>query len=343
MGLILDFFHSTHFLFLPVFLIASLFVLGRSAEVIVDIAVILSLKLKISRLIIGATIISLGTTLPEVVVSVLASFQGKGSIALGNAVGSIICDTALILGFAILIGKIPSTSSLVNKQGWFQLFAGFLLVFACVERWDLSYSLSSGGHLPQMFGFICLFLLILYLSFSIFSAKKYSTEGDAHIEFDEKLEEASSFSLSFYFIAACLLLAVSSEVLILSASEMALRLEIPQSIIAVTLVAFGTSVPELVTSVIAVKKGYGDIALGNIIGADILNVLLVAGISVAFTKGGFEVDPSFFSKSFPVMIMSLVVLRFGLIFSKDYLKKSVGVVLLLLYSVFTLLNLKEFF
>lgn len=343
MELILSFFHSSPAFVLLIIFILSLFVLGRSAELIVDIAVILSLKLSISRLIIGATVISLGTTLPEVVVSVLASLQGKGALALGNAVGSIICDTALILGVAVLIGKIPTTSSLVNKQGWLQFAFGLLLVVACVSHWSVSESISLGGHLSQNMGFVFLFLLVCYVSFSILSARGYSGKEEAHIELDEGLEKVSGFGLALRFIIACLFLASASEALILSASEMAQRLEVPQSMIAVTLVAFGTSVPELVTSIIAVRKGFGDIALGNVIGADILNVLLVAGASVALTPEGFQVDPSFFTKNFPVMMAALVVLRLGLSLSRNHLPKKVGAALVGLYVLFTFMNIKEFF
>ena len=145
------------------------------------------------------------------------------------------------------------------------------------------------------------------------------------------------------FLGAFVLLAISSEGLILSVSEMAVRIEVPQSVIAVTLVALGTSVPELVTSFIAVRKGFGEIALGNIIGADILNVLLVAGASVLFSSDGFFVDPIFFTRSFPVMILALFILRVGLSFSGRYLHKGVGLALVCLYAYFTGLNIQDFF
>jgi cation:H+ antiporter len=136
-------------------------------------------------------------------------------------------------------------------------------------------------------------------------------------------------------------LAFASEVMILSASEMADRLRVPESIIAVTIIALGTSLPELVTSLTAVRKGFGEIALGNIIGADILNVLLVAGASVAFAKDGFYVEKVFFTRSFPVMITSLCLLRLGLMLSKKYLRKWVGIVLFAFYCFFTYLNLQD--
>ena len=161
MDSILAFFHGVPFLVLAIFFIISIFILGRSAELIVDVAVILSLKLQIPRLIIGATVISLGTTLPEVCVSVLASVQGKGSMALGNAVGSIICDTALILGLVTVFGRIPIDKGLANKQGWMQFFFGILLVVGCLSGWSYTESATVGGILPQSFGLLSLSLLVV--------------------------------------------------------------------------------------------------------------------------------------------------------------------------------------
>ena len=159
MEFLISYFQQTHWFFLIFSFIAALLALGKSADVIVDAAVELSLKFNIPRLIIGATVLSLGTTLPEVCVSVLASIKGHGNIALGNAVGSIICDTALILGLAIIVGKIPIDRTLVNRQGWMQLAAGFYLVIASLKNWSWSESSLKGGHLPQTFGFSLPFTL----------------------------------------------------------------------------------------------------------------------------------------------------------------------------------------
>ena len=341
MEFLVSFFQTAHWVPLILFFIAGLAILGKSADIIVDVAVALSLKLKISRLIIGATVISLGTTLPEVCVSVLASLQGHGHIALGNSVGSIICDTALILGLAILIGRIPIDQNLVKRQGWIQLGAGFFLVFFCLKNWSWSLSANQGGHLPQVFGFISLILLAFYLFFSIYWAKQSKRKTDHSLDDHESGKKKPTNILLLKLGIFCLLLAFSSEILILSASEMAGRLNIPESIVAVTIIALGTSLPELVTSITAVRKGFGEIALGNIIGADILNVLLVAGASVAFSKEGFFVEKIFFTRTFPVMLISLVVLRVGLMLSKNYIHKSVGAALFLFYLFFTYLNISD--
>jgi cation:H+ antiporter len=126
-------------------------------------------------------------------------------------------------------------------------------------------------------------------------------------------------------------LAVSSQILVSSATEIAIRFELPQSVIAATLVAFGTSLPELVTAISAVRKGHGQLAVGNVIGADILNVLLVAGASAAVTPSGLLAGPHFFTRYFPAMLGVLIVFRLGIYLSKDKLQRPFGAVLLAIY------------
>ena len=120
--------------------------------------------------------------------------------------------------------------------------------------------------------------------------------------------------------------------------EGATRLQVPQSIIAATMVAFGTSLPELVTAVSAARRGHGELAVGNIIGADILNVLFVAGAAAAVTPAGLQADVHFFQVLFPMMLLVLVVLRVGIIGSGEYLKKSVGFVLLAAYAFYMIVS-----
>jgi cation:H+ antiporter len=138
------------------------------------------------------------------------------------------------------------------------------------------------------------------------------------------------------FLLAVTTVIVSSAVLIPAVRETATRVGVPESIIAATLVAFGTSLPELVTAVTAVLKGHGDLAVGNVIGADILNVLFVAGASAAVTRGGLTAPAHFFSILFPAMLLILVVFRLGIYFSGDKLKRPFGAVLLGTYIVVTI-------
>jgi cation:H+ antiporter len=313
----------------------SIAVLGKSADWLVEEAVTLSEKSGIPKVIIGATIVSLGTTVPEAAVSVLAAFEGDPDLALGNAVGSIICDTGLILGLACLISPLQLPPGVVNRQGWIQLAAGFLLVLMCIPWDDPASAWQSGGLLPQWGGWIFLGLLAVYLILSI----RWSRGKRAiHLEeLETHLDEPVAWGIAKLIVSIALVI-VSSHVLIPAVKIAAERLGIPQSIIAATLVAFGTSLPELVTAVTAARHGHGDLAVGNVVGADILNVLFVAGAAAAVTPAGLPAEPHFFQLLFPVMLAVLVVFRVGIIWSRDTLKFGFGLLLLAFYVAFLVLN-----
>ena len=131
---------------------------------------------------------------------------------------------------------------------------------------------------------------------------------------------------------------ISSRILIPAVTETAVRLHVPDSIIAATVVAFGTSLPELITCLTAVTKGHGELAIGNIIGADILNILFVAGSASAVTLGGLSAPPHFFQILFPAMLIILITFRIGITFSKDKLSRPFGFILLGNYATFTIMS-----
>jgi len=313
-------------------------VLGKSADWLVEEAVSLSEKSGIPKVIIGATIVSLGTTVPETAVSVLAAIDGHADLALGNAVGSIICDTGLILGIACLIAPLQLPPGVVNRQGWIQLSAGILMVLFCVP-WDHPASMfESGGVLPQWGGWLFLGLLALYISMSIRWSRG---EKAIHLEEVEAPEGESFFWSILKLTFSIALVILSSHVLIPAVQVAAERLSIPQSIIAATLVAFGTSLPELVTAVTAARHGHGDLAVGNVVGADILNVLFVAGAAASVTPAGLPAEPHFFQILFPTMLAVLVVFRLGIFFSHETLKFRFGIVLLACYLSFLIINISH--
>ena len=302
----------------------TLYTLSKGADWLVEEAVILSVRWGVPKVLIGATIVSLGTTTPEAAVSVLAAIKGTPDLALGNAVGSIICDTGLILGTAALIAPLPLNRTIVNRQGWLQLSAGVLLVVSCL------FVGTEGRHLPRYMGFAFLGLLIAYMWQSI----RWSRVPDQNPPVDEVETSEGGSNALFVLVKLVFAIAVvvaSSWILIPTAKETAIRLHVPPSIIAATIVAFGTSLPELVTAVTAARSGHGELAVGNVIGADILNVLFVAGASAAVTSGGLVASAHFFRILFPAMLFILVVFRVGIFTSGDTLKRPFGVVLIAAY------------
>ena len=305
-------------------IVVTLYTLGKGADWLVEEAVILSVRWGVPKVLIGATIVSLGTTTPEAAVSVLAAIKGNPDFALGNAVGSIICDTGLILGTAALIAPLPLNRRIVNRQGWLQLGAGVLLVVSCL------FVGTEGRHLPQFMGFVFLVLLIAYMWQSIRWSR--DVDQDAVTEEVESAEgNANALFVVLKLVFAIAVVVASSWILIPAAKETAIRLHVPQSIIAASIVALGTSLPEFVTAVTAARRGHGELAVGNVIGADILNVLFVAGVSSAVTRGGLVADSHFFLILFPTMLFILIVFRIGIFTSGDTLKRPFGVVLIAAY------------
>ncbi len=311
----------------------ALAAIGKGADLLVEEAVTLSRQMGVSKVLIGATVVSLGTTLPEVTVSVMSAINGNPELALGNAVGSIICDTGLILGLAIFFGRVPIERSLVNRQGYVQLLAGVLLVVCCLPFSHLSSVFQTGGRLPQTLGFVFLALLAGYLWMSVRWASSDAEEPQA-----DTGEKASIAMVSVKIILGLTLVILSSDILIPAVEETARRAHVPDAVIAATLVAFGTSLPELVTAITAVRKGHGELAIGNVIGADILNVLFVAGAAAAVTPLGLVAGPNFFKVLFPAMLLILLLFRVALFASKEALPKWAGFALLGSYGAYLLLS-----
>jgi cation:H+ antiporter len=319
-------------------IVICLGLLGRAADWLVNEAVKLSEYSGIPKIVVGATVVSLGTTTPEAVVSVLAAVQGRPGLALGNAVGSIICDTGLILGLACLISPLRLDPRLTNRQGWIQFGSGILLVVSCLPWTNLGSAFTDGGNLPRWLGFLFVALLIGYLWLSVHWSKEGLTIGSEETLADSanSNEPVSIPKTVIKILGAISLIVGASWILIPSVGEAATRMHVPESIIAATMVAFGTSLPELVTAVTAARKGHGEIAVGNVIGADILNVLFVAGVSAAATSGGLDAPSHFFTLYFPSMLIVLTVFRLGIFTSKDHLRRPFGFLLLATYLAVTI-------
>ncbi|MEL3905951.1 MAG: calcium/sodium antiporter [Treponema sp.] len=312
-------------------LVISLYTLGKGADLLVDSAVSLSLKWGMPKMVIGATIVSLGTTLPEASVSTLAAIQGNADLALGNAIGSIIADTALIIGVAAMLGTVPVDKRLIHRQGTVQIAAALLLTVVSLPF----FSPGREGTIYQWMGWIFVALLAGYMYIS-FRWAKNSADNEVHEPADEP--EKPLPVLLLFLVCGIAVVVLSSKVLIPAVEVSALKAGIPQSIIAATLVAFGTSVPELVTAITAVRKGHGELAAGNIIGADILNVLFVLGVAAAVTPAGIRVPVSFYYLQFPTMLLVLGMFRFCSTRKANVITRTQGSFLFIVYVIYIVLN-----
>lgn len=310
------------------------------ADRVVGSAARLAATMGLSKVIIGATVVSLGTTMPEAVVSVKAAWQGDPGLALGNGVGSIICDTGLIFGLCCLLTRLPADRFILRRHGWLQLGAGTLLVGVCLVAWALAGNMAD-VYIPRSVGFVFIGLLAGYMYLSVRWSRQHPEliRQEAQTLPIRKHHRTAAVAGNLAVVAAGTALVVGgSEVLIGSVKEICLRLEVPSVVLAATLVAFGTSLPELATAVASIIKGHSELMVGNIIGADILNVLFVIGASAVAMP--LKVEPIFFYLSFPAMMGVLLLLRVYIFTTGRQFRRWQGLPLLAVYVIFVVLTLK---
>ena len=319
------------------------------ADRAVAAAVKLAKAMHIPTVVIGATVVSLGTTSPEACVSVMAAFRGEPGLALGNGVGSIICDTALIFGLCCCIARLPRDRYMLNRYGWVKLGAGTLLALIMVAGALMAGGITdeTAGRLvmiPRMAGVGLLVLLVGYMYMSLRWSRSHpqmiperaSAEGKQVRTWAVAVTGLSALVVGLGMVVA------GSDVLIGAVQELGGRYHVPEHVMAATLVAFGTSLPELATALAAIKRGHAELLVGNIIGADILNVLFVVGASA--TAAPLKVEPLFFTLHMPVMMVGLLMLQVFILGRGKTFKRWQGVPLLGLYVYYIvrLVALRQF-
>lgn len=299
-----------------------LFILGLiliclGGDRLVDAAVAIAKKLGIPQIVVGATIVSLGTTLPEILVSTTAAFDGSASIAAGNAFGSIICNTALIAGLTQTIR--PSKKIEAAAIRWRGIF-----FFAVLIGMNLYAYLTQEFNRPA--GVV---LLLLFAVYAYLNIKRAGSEGEESEEEDEKKESGPIWKHLLILVVCAVLLYFGANLLVDNGILIAEALGVPERVIAVTFIALGTSLPELVTSLVSIIKGYGNVGLGNIVGANILNMLLVIGIPSAIA--GIPLERSTILIDMPLGFLVMAVLLIPILIRKKSSRVQ-GIVLLAIYA-----------
>ena len=307
----------------------TVFLLSRGADWMIDGAVGLAVRTGLPKIVIGATILSLGTTAPEAFVSVMAAYMGDPGLALGNGVGSIIADTGLIFGLTALIAAPPVNKWILNRTGWWQIGSAILLVALA----GLAVLTNPGEPIiSRPMGLLLLLLLALYMMITYRWAK-----SGVETEVEEPEESASLFIILVSLTGGLILVIIASRLLIPAAGETARRLGVPDDVIAATMVAFGTSLPELTTAIAAIRKGHPEITIGNIVGADVLNVLFVIG--AASFAVPLAIPPTFFRFHFPAMLLILFSFRIYINMNKDgYFRRWQGGLLVAMYILYITLQ-----
>ncbi|QDU35003.1 Inner membrane protein YrbG [Poriferisphaera corsica] len=314
-------FADTHGLLLMAIVVFAMFCVIKGADWLVEGAAGIAKRLGMPEVIIGATIVSLGTTTPEAAVSVLAAWSGDAGLALGNGVGSIIADTGLIFGVGCLMCALPADRFVLSRQGWVQFGAGLLLALLCVGAYMI---MGDEAVLGRWVGVLLVGLLVGYLVISVKWSRMHP-HGEPRLVSEEETVEARGYEerskedrgvgvLLGMGLAGLVLVIFSGDGLVQAVTVLAEKAGIPQVVIASTLVAFGTSLPELVVGVTAIRKGHAELLVGNVIGADILNVLFVIGVSAMAAPLGIvdmkaNVPEIFLYMHLPVMVGMLVLMR----------------------------------
>ena len=312
----------------PVLLFAvGLVCLIKGGDWFVDGATGIARRFRLPELLIGATVVSIGTTLPEVMVSTSAALSGHGEIAYGNAIGSVICNTALIaaLTAAIRPGKVDR-AALKTPVIWFFLSAA---VYAAVAY--------TTGYFSRPVGFVLLALFAAYMISTVRQMMKNPSAADA--EDDGAAKEQPLWKDLALLVVGAALIAVGARLLVDNGSLIAKALGVPESVIALTFVALGTSLPELVTAITSLVKGHSALSLGNVIGANLFNLVLVSGASVALSPFPIPQEATIAGRNaslvmdFPVMFAVMLLLTVPAL-ARGKLARWQGVTLLCIYAAF---------
>ena len=299
------------------FIIGSVLIFYGSS-LLIDNSTLIARSLNISPIVIGLTVIAFGTSLPELVVSVIAILRGEGAIVLGNIVGSNIANILLVLGVIVTIKPLDINFSSL-KQGSIYLLIATSCLMIMIWSQELSF-------IP---GFILLILFGIYMISQFRSNKKNDYDSDIS-EIDFK------FLYILYIILGSIILGYGSHLFINSSIQIASFFNVPKIVISVSLVAFGTSVPELVTSIVAVRKGEPNFVIGNILGSNIINIFLVLGSSLIISDIYVTILGIFYPSIF-MLVSALILILLLLLSSK--LNRIHGLFLFILYLIFICLSL----
>ena len=295
------------------------FLLVIGGEFIVRSSVALSLKFNISKFVIGMTVVSFATSLPELIVSVNAALNNSPSIAINNVIGSNIANIGLVLGLISVLGNITVNNNFY-KRDWPWMF------FLSIALWlfIVSDNLLSGYE-----GFF----LIIFLSTFIFGVLKKSNSLEFINDVDYKLTKASNFKIFIWLIISSVTLYFGSEFLVDGAVNLAKQINISEAVISVTIVAIGTSVPELAASLVAIAKKEEGISVGNLIGSNIFNIGSVLGVTAIIKE--IPIAEEIIQRDIVwMLIFALIVIILAVIPRKNYLSSYKGLIMFSLYLYF---------
>ena len=303
-----------------ILLILGFILLIKGADLFVDGSSSIARLLRIPAAVIGLTIVAFGTSAPELSVSCSAALAGQNEIAISNVLGSNIFNLMVVTGACAAISAIPVNEGILKREFPFSIVAAALL---------LIFSLFGFGRLNigRLEGLTLLVLFVLFVAIQVRDALKSRSENA-----EDPMEEVLSPLKSIVFVViGCIMIIYGGNFVVDSASEIAANFGLSETLIGLTVVAFGTSLPELVTSLVSIIKGYGNVGLGNIVGANILNMLLVIGIPSAIA--GIPLERSTVLIDMPLALLVMAVLLIPILIRKKSSRVQ-GIALLAIYAAY---------
>lgn len=307
---------------LYIFLGLTLLVIG--GEFLVRSSVALSFKLKLSRMVIGLTVVSFATSAPELLVSVNAALEGFSDISLGNVIGSNIANIGLVLGVTAVIGPLAIDKDFYKINWPVMMFVSLALFLL----------LSTGKELSRIEGAGMLIFLIGYLWLLIRSARKSANNTQEVEEVDDTLSQVSNFKITMWLLIGGVSLWGGSELLVKGAVDLAVAMGVTERVIAVTMIAVGTSVPELAASVIAALKKEKAISLGNLIGSNIFNIACVLGITSMIQPVAVKSPEVLSSDIFWMLGFAAVLIPLAFLPKKLIMGRYKGLLIVVAYAIF---------
>lgn len=301
-------------------LVVGFVLLIKGADFFVEGSSSLAKKLKVPSMIIGLTIVAMGTSLPECAVSVTASLTGNNALAISNAVGSNIFNLMVVCGFCTLFCPLTIQKDTLKKEFPFSIIcAGLLLFFGMI-----------GMSLGRIEGLILLVIFAIYLGIMIYNALKARQQFDHVPESEEEIKILPIWCCILYIIGGGVAIKFGGDFVVNGASTVASRLGLSQNLIGLTIVAMGTSLPELATSAVAARKNEVDMAIGNVIGSNIFNILLILGVASVMSPITFVMENVI--DIMVLIVMSILVWIFC--WTKQQLDKREGIFMLIAYAVY---------
>ena len=307
--------------------LVGLLCLIKGGDWFVEGASALARRFHLPELLIGATVVSIGTTLPEVMVSTMSAVSGHGEIAYGNAIGSVICNAALIAAITIAVRPGPVDPKTLRTPVAFFFAAAAIY---CVAAYGF-------GKFTRPMGLVMLALFVAYMAANVAQMKRAPAPAEGPAEAAEA--EMTMAKTLVLLVAGAVLIAVGADLLVDNGTRIAQELGVPESVIALTFVALGTSLPELVTAITSLVKGCSDLSLGNIVGANVFNLVLVSGVSVTIAPFTIPQSSTLFGVNsslvldLPVMLAVMVILCLPALL-RGKLSRAQGVGLLCIYAAF---------